>query len=92
MSTSEYVVLKPIRHAGRTIPAGGRVALTARQAKWMLLSGKVVRAGAAGEPATGPVRPKAAVVEAKAEHGRPKAAVVEAKTEHGRPKTAAKEE
>jgi len=43
MSTSEYIVLKPIRDAGRTIPAGGRVALTARQAKWLLLSGKIAR-------------------------------------------------
>lgn len=49
MSTSEYIVLKPIRDAGRTIAAGSRVALTARQAKWLLFSGKIARIGAVAD-------------------------------------------
>jgi len=40
----EYLVLKPIRStAGTVLAEGSTVLLTARQAKWMLLSGKVAR-------------------------------------------------
>ena len=57
-----YTVVQPIRaESGRTIAAGDTVDLTARQAKWLLLGGKIARRAPAGtKPKTAAAKPKAA--------------------------------